>query len=165
MPSNHDPERRGERDAGEEEMLPVYEEHVDQDLTEPDEAEEHNARVIDLQTALSKANMMPHSRAMRQLGVGGLGGSGEQMARHYGLESQPVAGGNSFSQIPLSSSKRPKNPIGFADEAYFKETDNRIRPIPVSQPAHKQIQKIAKASHHRAGKSGSVQQLLMIPLS
>lgn len=43
MPSNFDPERRGDRGAEGEEMLPVYEEHVDQDLIEPDEAEEHNA--------------------------------------------------------------------------------------------------------------------------
>ena len=40
MPTNFDPE--------EGEMLPVYEEHVDQDLTDAEEAEEHNAKVIDL---------------------------------------------------------------------------------------------------------------------
>ena len=108
---------------------------------------------------------MPHSRAMRQLGVEGLGGSNEQLAKRCGLESQPTIDRSSFSQIPLSSSKRPKNQIGFADEAYFKETDNRIKPIPVSQPAQRQIQKIAKASHNRHGKGGSVQALLMIPLS
>ena len=43
MPSNFDLERRGDRGVEGQEMLPVYEEHVDQDLTEPDEAEEHNA--------------------------------------------------------------------------------------------------------------------------
>ena len=90
-------------------MLPVYEEHVDQDLTDAEEAVEHNAKVLDLQTALSKTNMMPHSRAMRQLGMEDMVGSNEHLARHYALERHPSVGGNSYSQLPLSSSKRPKN--------------------------------------------------------
>ena len=78
-------------------MLPVYEEHVDQDLTDAEEGEEHNAKVIDLQTALSKTNMMPHSRAMRQLGVDSLGGSNEHVNKHYGLDQQASVDRNSFS--------------------------------------------------------------------